>query len=91
VICHGDPDAANFVGEAPMLVDFEYAQVTEATWDLALLLDYYPWLVGRLPRLLEWLGLDDPATRRVLPLQRELCATVNQAWTASQALPPALA
>jgi len=90
-ICHGDPDAANLLDDAPVLIDFEYAQVADPTYDLALLLDYYPSLEGRLPMLRKAMGLDDELSRRRLPLQLELCRIVNAAWARAQhLLSPAL-
>jgi len=86
VLCHGDPDVANFLGEAPVLIDFEYAQSADPTYDLALLLDYYPLPEGRVQTLQKAMGLDDELSRRRLPLQRELCRIVNVAWERAQRL-----
>lgn len=85
VLCHGDPDVENFLGHAPMLVDFEYAQVADATYDAALLLAYYPFLEVQSDALLAAMGLDDPLSRRRLPLQLELCRLINSAWGQAQA------
>jgi aminoglycoside phosphotransferase (APT) family kinase protein len=85
-LCHGDPDVANFLGAAPMLIDFEYAQVADPTYDLALLLSYYPSLVEQRGRLEAAMGLDDALSRRRLPLQLELCQIVGGAWARSQRL-----
>ncbi len=79
-LCHGDPDVGNFLGDAPTLIDFEYAQVADPTYDLALLLSYYPDLETRQDLLLRAAGLDDAISRRRLPLQTALCRLVNVAW-----------
>jgi aminoglycoside phosphotransferase len=86
VMCHGDPDAANVLGPVPLLIDFEYAQVADATYDLALLLDYYPVLQTRRERLQAVMGLDDALSARRLPLQIELCHLVGVAWARAQAV-----
>jgi aminoglycoside phosphotransferase (APT) family kinase protein len=86
VPCHGDPDVANLLGPAPMLVDFEYAQIADPTYDLALLLAYYPALESRRALLQAAMGLDDDLSRQRLPLQIELCRLVGEAWTLSQRL-----
>lgn len=86
VLCHGDPDVANFLGPAPMLIDFEYAQVADPTYDLALLLAYYPAMEPQRARLAAAMGLDDELSRRRLPLQLELCRIVGGAWARTQRL-----
>lgn len=86
VLCHGDPDVANFLGHAPALIDFEYAQVADPTYDLALLVTYYPALGNQLSRLQAAMGLDDGLSRRRLPVQLELCRIVGDAWTRTQRL-----
>ncbi len=86
VLCHGDPDVANFLGTGPMLIDFEYAQVADPTYDLALLLAYYPALETHRWRLAAAMGLDDEISRQRLPLQLELCRTVGGAWARAQEL-----
>jgi aminoglycoside phosphotransferase (APT) family kinase protein len=86
VLCHGDPDVGNFIGEGPVLIDFEYAQSADPTYDLALLLDYYPALAVRLSTLQKAMGLEDELSCRRLPLQRELAGIVNAAWARAQRL-----
>jgi len=86
VLCHGDPDVGNFLGEGPVLIDFEYAQCADPTYDLALLLDYYPALAQRLPTLQKAMGLEDAHSRLRLPLQRALAGVVNAAWARAQRL-----
>jgi aminoglycoside phosphotransferase (APT) family kinase protein len=87
VLCHGDPDAANFLGAAPMLVDFEYAQIADPVYDAALLLAYYPFLEPHREALLAAMGLADVQSRRRLPLQIDLCEVINSAWARVGALP----
>ena len=86
VLCHGDPDAANFLGPLPMLIDFEYAQVADPTYDLALLVAYTPALEPRIERLRAAMGLEDALSGRRLPLQLELCRVVGRAWERAQRL-----
>jgi aminoglycoside phosphotransferase (APT) family kinase protein len=81
VVCHGDPDVENFLGDAPMLVDFEYAQIADPVYDVALLLTYYPFLQPWTDALLVAIGLDDPLSRRRLPLELELCRSINETWS----------
>jgi len=56
VLNHGDLMAANLLGPGPdappVLVDWEYAQRADPTWDLACLIAYYPALEQRRGRLL---------------------------------------
>jgi aminoglycoside phosphotransferase (APT) family kinase protein len=77
---HGDLQVANLVGPLPMLVDWEYAQWTDPTWDLACLVEYYPELQARLDGLLAACGLDSPQDRRILSLQQQLFAGLNGLW-----------
>jgi hypothetical protein len=86
VLCHGDPDVENFLGHAPVLLDFEYAQVADATYDAALLLAYYPFLEVQRDAVLAAMGLDDALSLRRLPLQLELCRVINSAWERAQAV-----
>lgn len=86
VICHGDPDVGNFLGEAPVFIDFEYAQVADPVYDLALLITYYPFLEAHRDTLLAASGLGDPLSRRRLPLQTALCRLINSAWQQAQTL-----
>ncbi len=52
------PDGQQPAGRRqPLLVDWEYAQVTEPTWDLACLLTYYPDMARFMTRLLAGAGL----------------------------------
>lgn len=80
VLNHGDLQAANFLGPRPMLVDWEFAQRTDPTWDVACLLDYYPELGARLDRLLGACGLDSPEDRQILSIQQLVFASLNRLW-----------
>jgi aminoglycoside phosphotransferase (APT) family kinase protein len=75
---HGDLSASNLLGDEPLLVDWEYAQVAEPGWDLACLLTYYPGMARFLPRLLVGglAGLAPP----LLELQRERFALLDRLW-----------
>jgi thiamine kinase-like enzyme len=80
VLNHGDLMATNMLGPAPLLVDWEYAQVADATWDLACLLTYYPGMSRFMPRLLAGAGLTGTAARTGLDLQCERFELLNQLW-----------
>jgi len=77
---HGDLQAANLIGPLPMLVDWEYAQWTDPTWDVACLVEYYPELQPRFDELLDACGLDSPSDRQILSLQQRLFALLNSLW-----------
>ena len=77
---HGDLQAANLIGPRPMLVDWEYAQWTDPTWDVACLMEYYPELQARLDELLAACGLGSPADRQILSLQQRLFRLLNSLW-----------
>lgn len=79
-LVHGDLMASNMLGPLPLLVDWEYAQVADASWDWACLLDYYPQIESALPRLLAIAGLDRPEDRERLELQRQRFALLNRLW-----------
>lgn len=87
-ICHGDPDVGNLLGEGPLLIDFEYAQLADPTYDLAALVSYYPRLEARIEGMLAAAGLDDPVSRERFPLQLRFARLINEVWTALQ--PPPL-
>ena len=80
VLNHGDMMAGNMLGHQPLLVDWEYAQVAEPTWDLACLLTYYPDLARFTPRLLAGAGLAGTAAAAALELQRERFELLNRLW-----------
>jgi aminoglycoside phosphotransferase (APT) family kinase protein len=82
VLNHGDLQSGNMLGAEPMLVDWEYAQVVDPTYDIACLLSYYPALEAQLPRLLRNAGLGLPEDLDALTLQRERFACLNQLWNA---------
>lgn len=79
VLNHGDLAVTNMLGEKPVLVDWEYAQLADRTWDLACLLGYYPSLDALAPRLLSSYGLE-PGDRDRLALQRERFELLNGLW-----------
>jgi aminoglycoside phosphotransferase (APT) family kinase protein len=86
VLNHGDLMAANLIGPGagsgagPVLVDWEYAQRTDPTWDVACLLAYYPDLETRLDRLLHASCLPTADDRQILSLQRRLFVGLNRLW-----------
>jgi aminoglycoside phosphotransferase (APT) family kinase protein len=82
VLNHGDLQPGNMLGSGPVLVDWEYAQLVDPTYDIACVLTYYPSLESRLSRLLDCAGLTLPAFRLALPLQRARFACLNQLWNA---------
>jgi thiamine kinase len=80
VLNHGDLSVANLVGDGPMLVDWEYAQLAPRGYDLACLLSYYPELAGR-PAL-----VDDPSVGPGhLGSLRRLFALLDAAWHRAEA------
>lgn len=80
VLNHGDLTASNLLGPGPLLVDWEYAQLADPTWDVACLLDYYPRLGTQLDRLLAACGLSTERDRRILLQQRRLFSGLNRLW-----------
>ena len=81
-INHGDLQVANLIGNPPVLIDWEYAQIAAPTYDIACLLTYYPSLESQLDRLLGSAGLSNLAEQAVLALQRERFACLDRLWTA---------
>ena len=86
VLNHGDLMAANLIGPGtdsgagPMLVDWEYAQRADPTWDVACLLAYYPGLETRLDRLMHASCLPTADDRQILSLQRRLFVGLDRLW-----------
>lgn len=86
VLNHGDLMAENLVGggaagdPGPFLVDWEYAQRADPTWDVACLLAYYPALELSEDRLLGACGLCSVDDRHILSLQRRVFAGINNLW-----------
>lgn len=83
VLNHADLQPANMLGPEPVLIDWEYAQVADPTYDIACLLTYYPRLELQLPRLLECAGLAAPGHKEAVGLQRRRFACLNQLWEAA--------
>jgi thiamine kinase-like enzyme len=83
VLNHGDLQLANMLGREPMLIDWEYAQLVDPTYDIACLLTYYPRLESQLEHLMDAAGLSNLADQAVLALQRERFACLNQLWEAA--------
>jgi aminoglycoside phosphotransferase (APT) family kinase protein len=79
VLNHGDLTVTNMLGNLPLLVDWEYTQLADRTWDLACLFGYYPGLDAQAPRLLAGYGLA-PGERDRLALQRERFELLNRLW-----------
>jgi len=82
VLNHGDLQGGNMLGAGPLLVDWEYAQLVDPTYDVACLLTYYPALERRLPRLLRSCGLGLSEAQEALALQRQRFACLDQLWNA---------
>lgn len=80
VLVHGDLMASNLLGEKPVMVDWEYAQAADPTWDCACLLSYYPQLETCLPQLLASMRLSGPQISARLALQRERFALLHRLW-----------
>lgn len=85
-LVHGDLSAGNLLGEAPLLVDWEYAQASDSSWDLACLLSYYPALERHIDLLAGPSGGDTDGGRARLALQRERFELLNLLW--QRAYPP---
>ena len=79
-INHGDLQVANLIGNPPVLIDWEYAQITAPTYDVACLLTYYPQLHELQPGLLAASGLTRPEDLELLGLQKQLFACLNRLW-----------
>jgi thiamine kinase len=84
---HGDLDAANLLGPAPLLIDWEYAQLTDPLYDLACILAYYPGAWAHRGALLGAADLGDALSARRLPLQLRQFGLLNQLWKQAEALP----
>lgn len=82
VLNHGDLQVGNMLGSQPMLVDWEYAQLVDPTYDIACLLIYYPRLEPQRGHLMASAGLSNPADHAVLALQRERFACLDRLWNA---------
>ncbi len=79
-LVHGDLAGGNMVGPAPHLVDWEYAQASDPSWDYACLLNYYPRLERHLDLLLGPADADGPEARERLQLQRRRFELLNALW-----------
>lgn len=80
---HGDIMASNMLGPMPLLVDWEYAQAADPTWDLACLLSYYPQIEPHLDLLLGAAECSGAEDRARLQLQRERFTLLNRLWDAA--------
>lgn len=80
VLNHGDLQASNLLGPLPMMVDWEYAQVADPTYDLACLLAYYPRLAPQVDRIMGNAGLDGAEHRVCLGLQQQQFMLLNRLW-----------
>jgi thiamine kinase-like enzyme len=80
VVNHGDLQCQNLLGPAPTLLDWEYAQITDPTYDIACLLTYYPSLDDLREPLLTAAGLAGDRDLRCLTLNLELFSCLNQLW-----------
>lgn len=80
VLNHGDLQVSNILGRTPRFIDWEYAQVADATYDIACLLTYYPELARRRTLLLSAAGLSGVAAAPRLEAQLRLFAALNRLW-----------
>lgn len=85
VMNHGDLEASNLLGYAPLLIDWEYAQLADPLYDIACILCYYPGAGAHRDALLRAAGLDDPVSRERLPLQLRQFAALNRLWQWAEA------
>jgi thiamine kinase len=81
VINHGDLQLSNLLGSKPLLIDWEYAQLADPSYDLACLLRYYPALEPYTQTLLSAAELPGPANRDRLNLNLALFDGLNRLWT----------
>ncbi len=86
-INHGDLQVANLIGNPPVLIDWEYAQIAAPTYDMACLLTYYPRLQDLQPDLLAASGLTRPEDLELLELQKQLFACLNRLWALANNMP----
>jgi aminoglycoside phosphotransferase (APT) family kinase protein len=86
VTTHGDLTASNVIGPVPMLVDWEYAQLADAIYDLACLSVYYPDLRRRSGELLDAAGITDANATARLQSYVELFDSLNRLWEQAQPL-----
>lgn len=80
VLCHGDLQMANCLGDPPRFVDWEYAQIADPTHDIACLLTYYPVLQAHDDLLLAAAGLAGARHRAQLALQRRIFSILDRLW-----------
>lgn len=80
VVAHGDLDVGNLLGPAPLLIDWEYAQVADPLHDVACLIAYYPALRQRSRRMLALLHRDTREERERLDCQIRLWGLINGLW-----------
>lgn len=80
VVAHGDLDVGNLLGSAPLLIDWEYAQVADPLHDVACLIAYYPALRRRSRRMLALLHRDSREERERLDCQVRLWGLINGLW-----------
>jgi aminoglycoside phosphotransferase (APT) family kinase protein len=86
VTTHGDLNAGNLIGPAPMLVDWEYAQLADPVYDLACLCVYYPDLRLRSEELLAAAGIADADAAVRLQLHAHLFDGLNRLWERAETL-----
>jgi len=86
VTTHGDLNASNLIGPAPMLVDWEYAQLADPVYDLACLSVYYPGLRPRSEELLGSTGITDADGAVRLRLHAQLFDSLNRLWEQAETL-----
>lgn len=84
VLCHGDLQMANCIGDPLQFVDWEYAQVADPAYDMACLLTYYPALGRHRGVLLAASGLDGVEDGRRLDAQQRVFAILDRLWTLAQ-------
>src|SRR5215813_6410794 len=86
VATHGDLNVSNLIGPVPMLVDWEYAQLTDPVYDLACLSVHYPGLRLRGGELLDAAGITDANGAVRLRLHAQLFDCLNRLWEQAEAL-----
>lgn len=79
-VVHGDLGPGNLVGDAPWLIDWEYAQLADPLYDIACLLSCHPLTGSQLAVLREAAGLADPALDGLLARYRQVFVHLNALW-----------
>lgn len=91
VLVHGDATAGNVLDDGSLwLIDWEYAQVADPVFDLAVVLTYYPAAVRHRQRLIAAAALGAGAPERLVAAET-IHAHLSWLWYAARGEAPAVA